>query len=85
MLLLETTEPKSKSLVLRHAREHDTTREIIINNDAVLDQITEERDSLKIKVVELNDQLHEGGKLIFISISANLFIKLIPTRKRLWK
>ncbi|KAI8621520.1 hypothetical protein BC830DRAFT_180184 [Chytriomyces sp. MP71] len=41
----------------RNSREIEEMQTIITNNDLLLDQVTEERDTLKIKVEELNDKL----------------------------
>ncbi|KAJ3344968.1 hypothetical protein HDU83_004566 [Entophlyctis luteolus] len=45
------------SEIERNAREMEEMQAIIANNDVAIDQITEERDSLKIKVEELSEKL----------------------------
>ncbi|KAJ3204190.1 hypothetical protein HDU67_009732 [Dinochytrium kinnereticum] len=43
----------------RNAREQESTQQLLISNDIMIDELTEERDSLKIKVEELSEQIHE--------------------------
>ncbi|KAJ1533011.1 hypothetical protein HK405_000749, partial [Cladochytrium tenue] len=45
----------------RGSKEIETAKQIIANSDSIIDELTEERDVLKIKLEELSDQLHDQG------------------------
>ncbi|KAJ3018475.1 UNVERIFIED_CONTAM: hypothetical protein HDU68_011137 [Siphonaria sp. JEL0065] len=47
----------------RNSSEMEEMHDIIKNNDVLLEQLTEERDTLKIKVEEMHDRLQVKGKL----------------------
>ncbi|KAI9366012.1 hypothetical protein DFJ73DRAFT_955828 [Zopfochytrium polystomum] len=42
----------------RNVKEVESAKQIITNSDSIIDELTEERDLLKIKLEELSDQLH---------------------------